>query len=128
MIKKIFLFLLLLIPFSLNLIEASTAPSVNCIGLPGCLDDDMGNPKPVNIENNVAGDFMVGVVKEFIKYIAVIAVISVMISGIMYLVSGGEEEKINRAKKWIIWSLVGVILSISAWGIINFINQLSINN
>lgn len=128
MIKKIFLFLLLLIPFSLNLIEASTAPSVNCIWLPGCLDDDMWNPKPVNIENNVAWDFMVWVVKEFIKYIAVIAVISVMISWIMYLVSWGEEEKINRAKKWIIWSLVGVILSISAWGIINFINQLSINN
>gem|GEM_PF-5255012 len=34
------------------------------------------------------------------------AVISVMLSGIMYIVSSGEEEKVSRAKRWIIYSLV----------------------
>jgi len=29
-----------------------------------------------------------------------------MLSGVMYIVSAGEEEKVNKAKKWIIWSLL----------------------
>jgi len=43
----------------------------------------------------------------------------------MYLISGGEEEKVKKAKTWIIWSLVGVFLSISAWGIIGILNEIS---
>jgi hypothetical protein len=41
-----------------------------------------------------------------IKYTSVIAVIALMIAGIMYLISGGEEEKIKKAKRWIIWALI----------------------
>jgi hypothetical protein len=63
---------------------------------------------------------------EFIKYVAVVAVITLMISGIMYLVSGWEEEKVKKAKTWIIWSLVWVFFSVSAWWIINVLNSLSI--
>ncbi len=70
----------------------------------------------------VIGDFT----WEFIKYIAVIAVISVMISGIYYLISMWDDEKVKKAKKWIIWSVVWVLISISAWYIINSINNLSI--
>ena len=66
------------------------------------------------------------IVAEFIKYVAVIAVISIMISGVMYLVSWGEEEKVKRAKTWIIWSLVWVFLSVSAWAIINIVNVFKI--
>ena len=43
-----------------------------------------------------------------IQYVAVIAVIAVMIGGIMYLLSSGEEEKTQKAKNIIIWALVGV--------------------
>jgi hypothetical protein len=62
-----------------------------------------------------------------IKYTAVLAVLALMVSGIMYLISGGEEEKVNNAKKWIIWSLVGVFFSVSAWMIIGLINNFTLN-
>lgn len=101
---------------------AGSWPEFNCKWLPWCEFWDQA------WDENVLIDFLSWTIKTFIQYIAIIAVISVMISWIMYLVSWWEEEKINRAKKWIIWSLVWVILSISAWWIINFINQLSINN
>jgi hypothetical protein len=63
---------------------------------------------------------------EFIKYIAIIAVMSVMVSGIFYLISIWEEEKAKKAKKWIIWSMVWVLLSVSAWYIIHSINNLGL--
>jgi len=69
-----------------------------------------------------------GFITSFIKFLAIIAVIALMASWLLYLLSGWEEEKVKKAKNWVIWSLVWVILSISAWWIINVINSLQINN
>jgi hypothetical protein len=44
----------------------------------------------------------------------------------MYLLSSWEEEKANKAKKWIIYSLIGVFISVSAWWIINLLNNIKI--
>jgi len=65
-------------------------------------------------------------ISNMIKYVAVIAVITVMLSWIMYLISGWEEEKVKKAKNWIIWSLVWVFLSVSAMAIIKIINNIYI--
>jgi hypothetical protein len=61
-----------------------------------------------------------------IEYVAVIAVMAVMISGIMYILSGGEEEKVKKAKDWIIWSLLGVFFSVMGLFIINTLNNINI--
>jgi hypothetical protein len=37
-----------------------------------------------------------------------------MLSGFLYLLSGGEEEKTKKAKNWIIWSLVWVLVALSS--------------
>jgi hypothetical protein len=50
-----------------------------------------------------------------------------MLAWIMYLVSGWEDEKVKKAKKWIIWSLIWVLISTSAWAIINLVNSFKIN-
>lgn len=78
--------------------------------------------------SKITGDIWWKLISTFIEYVAVIAVISLMLSWIMYLLANWEEEKTKKAKNWIIWSLAWVFLSISAWGIINIINNLSINN
>lgn len=67
------------------------------------------------------------IISTFIQYIAVIAVISLMLSGIMYLLSAWEEEKVKKAKNWIIWSLVWVFLSVFAYSIVWFINNMYIS-
>jgi len=101
--------------FSLTL-SVFAAPDIECWNLPWC--DNTGNDVSVGVIGNL--------ISVVIQYVAVIAVIAIMISGILYLVSGGDEEKVKKAKKWIIWSLVGVLLSVSAWFIINLINNLYI--
>jgi hypothetical protein len=60
-----------------------------------------------------------------IQYVAIFAVIGLMISGVMYLFSGWEEEKVARAKRWITWSLVWVVVSLSAWFIISTLGNIS---
>ncbi len=66
-------------------------------------------------------------VSLMIKYTAIVAVISLMLAWIYYILSGWEDEKVKKAKNWIMWSLIWVLLSVSAWWIIQLINSLTIN-
>lgn len=125
MYKKIILILVFsffTIFLNLDISYWSSVPEVNCIWLPGCVDNDMKNPGTPNISNNIVAKFTVNLIWEFIQIVAVVAVFALIFSWVMYLISAWEEEKANKAKKWIIWSLVWVFLSISAWGIISFLN------
>lgn len=53
---------------------------------------------------------------------AIIAVIGICLVGIMYIMSRGNEEKTDAAKKYIISILIGVLLAFAALGIISLIN------
>ena len=61
------------------------------------------------------------IIAEMIKYVAVLAVIALMISWVMYMFSDWEEEKTKKAKSWILWSLTAVVLSISSYYIVTTI-------
>jgi len=125
--KKIFLLSVFI--FSLSFVFVySAAPEINCIWLPGCVDNKIMQPGTPNISNNIWAKFMTNAIWEFIQIVAVFAVFALIFSWILYLLSSWEEEKANKAKKWIIWSLVWVLLSISSWWIINFLNNVKINN
>jgi hypothetical protein len=113
--KKIFFIFILIIS---NIWLAFAAPSIPQLWMPG---DWRSN---TTIFNKTWGYFLT----IFIRYVAIIAVISLMLAWISYLLSGWEDEKVKKAKNWIIWSLVWVFLSISAWWLINIINVLRINN
>jgi len=133
--KKILLIITLLFSFfSVNNTFAwdPEIPTVNCIWLPGCLDENIDAPSTASYTNMVKWWWVTlsvttKLITMLIEYTAVIAVISLMISWIMYLISFWEEEKIKKAKSWIIWSLGWVLISISAWWIVNIINNISIN-
>jgi len=135
MFKKwlITLFLMFSITFSLWFVNAewetskSILPKVNCYWLPGCVDKNIEKPTPPSRTQNLGMDVITNVIWTSIQYVAVFAVLALIWSGIMYLVSWGEEEKVKKAKSWITWSLVWVLLSTTAWWIINMINHLKIN-
>ncbi len=118
--------------FFYSSVQATQTPWVVCTWLPGC-------PKKTdfvvdvtwwwknNAGNQEAFNFLWNVIAEWIKYAAVVAVISLMISWVMFVVSAGDEDKITKSRKWITWSLVGVLLTVSAWSLVNLVNSFKIN-
>lgn len=99
------------------------APTINCYGLPGCVDKKIEAPTDPNIDKNNTAIYIVEIISTMLQYVTVVAVITLMISGVMYLLSGWEEEKVNKAKNWIIWSLVWVLISMSSWFLVSIIND-----
>ncbi|MGE4443686.1 MAG: hypothetical protein AB7E37_01675 [Candidatus Altimarinota bacterium] len=122
--KNILLFLGVYASFMAKLF--ASGPEVVCNGLPGCKSDTVGQ-----VNNSVTSEsffaFVGNLISTTIQYIAVLSVLALVVAGIMYLVSAGEEEKVKKAKSAIIWSLVGVLVSTTAWAIINLLNSFRIN-
>jgi len=126
-IVQIFLFWVIFLSQLWNTF-AQQAPGVVCYGLPGCNTNTVTvDYDRMNSGDNVIFTFLWNVISEWITYVSVIAVLSLMVWGVMFILAAWEEEKITKARKWIIWSLVGVLLSISAWWIINLLNTFKIN-
>jgi len=112
-------YLVLALVLNIGLFQLGFAvPDVECWGLPGCSTAAVTGSGVYGIIGNV--------ITLLIKYVAVIAVIAVMIGWVMYLLSSWDEEKTKKAKSLIIWALVGVFISISAWSLINIINNFRI--
>jgi len=127
MFNKIFLVIVSYFLFLNSSVFASTAPTINCVWLPWCKDTSITNPTPATqLDNNVWLVFVDSIISNLIQFVAVFAVFALIISWFMYLLSSWDEEKTKKAKKWIIWSLVAVILSVSAWSIINYLNNIQI--
>ena len=50
-----------------------------------------------------------------------ISVIMIIVGGLRYVVSGGDSSAVNAAKNTILYAIVGVIVAILAYAIINFV-------
>ena len=120
MIKNTFYILLAIFSVNISTLFAANSPVINCWWLPWCWDDWNNDEKIIEIISS-------NIITEMIKYIAVLAVISLMSSWIMYMVSGWEEEKVKKAKTWITWSLIWVLLSISSYYIVSMIANINTN-
>jgi hypothetical protein len=120
MIKKLFYSIIAIMSSNILLVSAATPPPINCEWLPWCSSNWDTTENNIEIVTS-------NIISEMIKYVAVLAVIALMLSWIMYMISWWEEEKTKKAKSWIIWSLVAVLLSISSLYIVSTIAKININ-
>lgn len=56
--------------------------------------------------------------------LAVIAALAFIISGFMFITSGGNPEQAGKAKDFVKYSIIGLIVSLSAYVIIIFIDYI----
>ena len=57
------------------------------------------------------------------KIAAVVALVCFVLAGIMFMTAQGQPDKIETAKKAVIWGVVGIIVAIIAYSIINIIGN-----
>lgn len=69
-----------------------------------------------------------GILVDFMNYvlpvISAIAVGAIMYAGVLYLISQGDPEKLAKAKKALLWSIVGIIIVVLSTGIVVGLNSI----
>lgn len=61
--------------------------------------------------------------------VGIISVVMLVWGGLRYILSGGDSKKITDAKNTILYAIIGLIIAILAYAIVNFIlNTIGIQN
>jgi type IV secretory pathway VirB2 component (pilin) len=87
------------------LIEAAGLIDPNQVGVP-VLTGDQVLQNGLNVAYFVAG---------------IIAVVVIIVGGIMYATSAGDQANVTKARQLILYSVVGLVVILSAWAITNFV-------
>ncbi|MBQ3429898.1 hypothetical protein IJG21_00545 [Candidatus Saccharibacteria bacterium] len=79
----------------------------------GC---DLGN----NYQNIIGGKVS-GPINVILWIVGVLSVVMIIYGGLSYMTSAGDAAKVNKAKTILIYSIVGLIIAILAYAIVNFV-------
>ena len=74
-----------------------------------------------NKENTTLGARLEDVVNILLYVLGAIAVIMIVIGGIRYATSNGESSQISSAKNTILYAVIGLIVAVMAYAIVNFV-------
>ena len=75
-----------------------------------------------NFGNVNSVESVVGTVINTILYvIGILAVIMIIFGGIQYTTSAGDQAKVTKAKNTILYGIVGLVIAILAYAIVNFV-------
>ncbi|MBI2985016.1 MAG: hypothetical protein HYY50_05340 [Candidatus Kerfeldbacteria bacterium] len=64
---------------------------------------------------------VINILQLVLGLLALIAVIMIIIGGFTWLTAGGNEEKVDKAKKIISAAVIGLIIVLLAWAIVIFV-------
>lgn len=86
-------------------------PSIGCFEAPWGIVDSYSS----------LSEMLVKGANVLLLFAGSIATIMLVYSGIQYSLAMGDDDKMNTAKRNIKWSLVGLWISLSAFGIVEFV-------
>lgn len=66
-------------------------------------------------------EIVVGAINYLLGFLGLLAAIMIILAGFRWIVSGGNEEKLEAAKKTLSSAVIGLIIVIIAWSIVTFV-------
>ncbi len=61
------------------------------------------------------------IINVALGFLGIVAVVIVLLGGFKYMISGGEQAKVDEARKLIISGIIGLAIILSAWAITSFV-------
>ena len=117
--KKILSWLLgVIIVFTMTIFSFST---VLAVMVPWDLEGAVGG---YNLPGGSLADIIMVIASWLVGMFVFFGVIGFLVSGIMYLVSAGNDEMITKAKNYMMYSIVGVLVGLSGYLLIQAIDAL----
>lgn len=85
------------------------------------LDTTTPSGMPGSGENNGLMDIVKNIINAAIGLVGVAAVIMMIIGGVSFITSQGDANKVTKAHNTILYGVVGLIVALLAFAIVNFV-------
>lgn len=79
------------------------------------------NSAPCKASNDSVGAILKNVIDVMLYLAGAIAVVIIVIGGIRYITSDGDPGAASKAKNTIIYALVGLVIAVMSYSIVNFV-------
>ena len=115
--KKVGLFLVMigavaLIPLSAH---AVTPIADSCTGVKA------GESAICDGKNENVTGFLTNIINFLLLAVGALAVVMIIVGGIKYILSAGDSSKLTSAKNTILYSVLGLIIAVLAYSIVNWV-------
>ena len=114
--KKLLSGVLALFLFSLLLVPAVNAANIDVWGNQQSEVEGALGLGTQDIRTTVAS-----IINVFMGLLGIVAVVIILVGGFQYMIAGGNDEKIKKAKQWIISGIIGLVIILSAYAIATFV-------
>lgn len=125
-LKQAILSTAVLVSLGVSLVLTETAIAVvSCP--PGTIHAGASKPTyaECNIDSSATTDDLLGTVKNIINVIlgvlGVVAVVVIILGGFTFMTSQGDAGKVMKGRNTILWGVVGLIVALLAFAIVNFV-------
>jgi succinate dehydrogenase/fumarate reductase cytochrome b subunit len=82
-----------------------------------------GTPSAGGSDANTYRNIVISVITAVLNFLALVAVVVVIIAGIRLIVSQGNEEELGKAKKAIFYALIGLVIVLLARVIVGIVTN-----
>ncbi|MBQ6147510.1 hypothetical protein IJI70_01550 [Candidatus Saccharibacteria bacterium] len=72
-------------------------------------------------ETNDLATIVNNIINIVLYVVGIIAVVMIIIGGVQYATSAGDTNKVTKAKNTILYGIVGLVISVLAYAIVNFV-------
>lgn len=115
---------LLLASLTIGLFGVFAFVPVSTVGaidpLAGACEDNPDSEICAN-QGEDASDLVSTIINVLLFLVGTLSVIMIIVSAIFYVTSAGDSSKVARAKNTLLYSIVGLVLSILAFAIVNWV-------
>ena len=91
------------------LVSAQYAPPSNSHGLASDTDVNATLEKVLNY---------------ILAALATLSILVIVIAGIMYITSGGDEARVDKAKSWLTYAIIGLIIALLGFVIVSTVSRM----
>ncbi|HFC76712.1 MAG TPA: hypothetical protein ENJ27_00590 [Candidatus Moranbacteria bacterium] len=77
-----------------------------------------------NLPNGTVAGIITNIMLWLLAIVGIIGVIGFVIAGILYLTAAGDDDQMEKGKKAMTWSIVGVIVALMGYVIIQAVNTM----
>ncbi len=81
----------------------------------------------IGLGNADLKETVINILNWLLGIMALVAVVMIIMGGFTWLTAGGNEEKVDKAKKIISAAVIGLIIVLLAWAIVIFVARTTAN-
>ncbi len=120
MTKEKFKRFILLVALVIGIVAVPTAPA-SAINVFSACEDVPASGKVCQGKKETINPLVKSIVNVLLFAIGIVSVIMIIVGGLRYTTSNGDPSKVKSAKDTILYSVIGLVVALLAFVIVNFV-------